>query len=184
MDKALVSTSKFLSLVLRHRPETIGIKLDESGWVAIADLLKATNSHPNGKRLDRELLVRAVRENDKQRFAISEDGLRIRANQGHSVNVDLGLEPVKPPAILYHGTVDKFIDSIRTQGLLPRKRQFVHLSPDTETANIVGKRRGKPVILSIDSKRMDADAIKFYRSQNGVWLVDHVPPQYISFPTG
>ena len=155
MDRELISTSKFLSLVLRRRPETIGITLDEQGWVEIDELLAAA-SHA-GRRLTRPLLERVVRENDKQRFAISPDGTRIRANQGHSVQIDLGRQPTQQPELLYHGTVARFLDSIRESGLEPGNRQHVHLSPDVETARKVGQRRGRPVILIVESGRMWRD---------------------------
>jgi len=120
-----------------------------------------------------------VRENDKQRFAISVDGNRIRANQGHSVAVDLGLQPVEPPELLYHGTIAKFLDSIRASGLVRGTRQHVHLSPDLKTARKVGQRRGRAVILVVESGRMWRDGHLFYRSENGVWLTGHVPPEYV-----
>ena len=177
MDRELITTSKFLSLVLRHHPETIGIFLDEQGWVEIDELLAATNRF--GRKLTRPLLDRVVRENDKQRFAISADGTRIRANQGHSIDVDLGLQPTQPPELLYHGTIARFLDSIRTSGLERGSRQYVHLSPDVETARKVGQRRGRPIVLLIETGRMFHDGHTFYRSANGVWLTDAVPPAYI-----
>ena len=179
VDRELISTSKFLSLVLRHHPETIGISLDEQGWVEIDDLLAAANR--SGKKLTRRLLDRVVRENDKQRFAISSDGTRIRANQGHSVEVDLGLQPAQPPELLYHGTVARFMDSIRSSGLERGSRQYVHLSPDVETARKVGQRRGRPVILAVESGRMWQDGHTFYQAENGVWLTDAVLPEYLWF---
>ena len=139
MDRPLTTASKFLSLILRHKPETIGVQLDPNGWVNIDQLLTAANTA--GKLLDYDLLLRVVHENDKQRFAISDDGARIRANQGHSVSVDLQLVPTPPPDMLYHGTVDRFLDSIREKGLVPGTRQHVHLSSDRRTAEIVGGRR-------------------------------------------
>jgi len=177
MDRELITTSKFLSLVLRHHPETIGIFLDEQGWVEIDELLAATNRFD--RKLIRPLLDRVVRENDKQRFAISADGTRIRANQGHSIDVDLGLQPTQPPELLYHGTIARFLDSIRTSGLERGSRQYVHLSPDVETAHKVGQRRGRPIVLLIEAGRMFHDGHTFYRSANGVWLTDAVPPAYI-----
>lgn len=177
MDRELITTSKFLSLVLRHHPETIGIFLDEQGWVEIDELLAATNRFD--RKLIRPLLDRVVRENDKQRFAISADGTRIRANQGHSIDVDVGLQPTQPPELLYHGTIARFLDSIRTSGLERGSRQYVHLSPDVETACKVGQRRGRPIVLLIEAGRMFHDGHTFYRSANGVWLTDAVPPAYI-----
>ena len=177
MDRDLISTSKFLSLVLRHRPEHIGLRLDQQGWVEIDELLAAAGR--SGRQLTRPLLERIVRENDKQRFAISPDGKRIRARQGHSVEVDLGLQPVEPPELLFHGTVAKFMDSIRSAGLLRRKRQYVHLSPDVDTARKVGQRRGQPVILVVEAGRMWCDGHAFYRAENGVWLTECVPVEYL-----
>lgn len=179
--KNLVSTSKFLSLVLRHRPEVIGAKLDPEGWLCIDELIAQANSH--GKALTLELLHEVVATNDKKRFALSEDGLRIRASQGHSVSgVELNLEQKTPPEILYHGTVAAFLDSIRATGLQKRSRHHVHLSPDEETATKVGSRRGKPIILRVAAENMHRDGHQFYLSANGVWLVDAVPPSYLTFP--
>lgn len=172
--------SKFLSLVLRHRPELIGIELDAQGWVSVQELL--TQAHRQGTRFSEVELRQVVRESDKQRFALSEDGVMIRANQGHSVPVDLALERSVPPEMLYHGTVAIFLADIREKGLLKGKRHHVHLSPDEATATKVGSRRGKPVILQIASQRMHTDGVEFYLSANGVWLTEHVPSGYISFP--
>lgn len=180
MDKSLVSTSKFLSLVLRHSPATIGITLDSQGWVSVEELLTKARHH--GTTISPELLERVVRENDKQRFALSDDGLRIRANQGHSVAVDLQLTATAPPEYLYHGTVARFLDSIRSEGLRPGSRQHVHLSPDRETASKVGSRRGRPVILVVRAAELHRAGFSFFVSENGVWLADRVPPQYIDFP--
>lgn len=179
MDHELISTSKFLSLVLRHQPETIGIRLDDQGWVEIDELLAAAIR--SGSKLARPLLERVVRENDKQRFAISPDGKRIRASQGHSVEVHLGLQPVEPPQSLYHGTVARFLDSILASGLVRGNRQYVHLSPDMETAHKVGQRRGQPVILVVESGRMWRDGHTFYQAENGVWLTEAVPTEYLRF---
>ncbi|MDP6443257.1 MAG: RNA 2'-phosphotransferase [Pirellulaceae bacterium] len=176
----LRKTSKFLSYVLRHCPEEIGIELGDGGWVEVDTLLNQAAQH--GKSISRELLDRVVRENDKQRFAISEDGRRIRANQGHSVDVDLGLEPRTPPNTLHHGTVERFLAPIAADGLDRGARRHVHLSRDRETAESVGQRRGAPIILRIDAAAMHAAGHEFYLSENGVWLTDHVPPQYIEFP--
>jgi putative RNA 2'-phosphotransferase len=181
MNKDLVSTSKFLSLVLRHKPETIGIQLDAEGFVAVDELLAAARQY--GKAITPETLKEVVATNDKKRFAFSPDGLRIRANQGHSVEVDLGLEPVEPPELLYHGTVDRFLDSIRKQGLLRGDRHHVHLSADRETAARVGQRRGRPVVLVVESGRMHREGREFFRSENGVWLTDGVRPDYLRFPS-
>ncbi len=178
MSKTDVSESKFLSLVLRHKPENIGVVLDANGWIDIEVLLEAMAEH--GRPLDRTTLERLVRESDKQRFALSEDGLRIRANQGHSVEVDLALQPQIPPEKLFHGTVDKFLASIFENGLLKGQRHHVHLSPDLETATKVGQRRGQPVILEIAAAAMRAKGHQFFVSENGVWLVDQVPPEFIT----
>jgi len=172
-----IQTSKFLSYVLRHRPDRIGITLDENGWVDVEELLEATRRQ--GKRLSRERLEQVVASSDKKRFALSEDGRRIRANQGHSVSVDLDLEPTEPPELLFHGTVERFLDSIRTQGLVRGRRHHVHLSPDEATARKVGSRRGKPVILVIEASRMHAAGHRFFRSANNVWLTEKVPPEFV-----
>ncbi len=182
MDRRLISTSKFLSLVLRHRPEVIGVQLDSEGWVAIDRLLEAARQH--GKSLTLELLHEVVATNDKQRFALSEDGLQIRASQGHSVaGVDLQLPPVEPLEQLYHGTIPAFLPGIRQQGLLKRSRHHVHLSADEATAVKVARRRGQPIILAIASGAMHAAGHMFYLSANGVWLTESVPISFITFPS-
>ena len=177
MKSQLVATSKFLSLVLRHRPEVVGIELDAEGWVPVEDLLAACAQH--GRAITREQLNAVVRTNDKQRFAFSADGSRIRANQGHSLQVDLGLLSVEPSELLYHGTVPRFLESIRRDGLTKGSRHHVHLSPDIQTATNVGQRRGRPIVLVIEAGRMFRDGHELYRSENGVWLTDAVPPGYI-----
>lgn len=180
-NDTLFTTSKFLSLVLRHRPEVIGMTLDEEGWLAIDDLI--ANANQRGHALTLELLHEIVATSDKKRFALSDDGLRIRASQGHSVaGVDLKLERQTPPETLYHGTVAAFIESIRAHGLQKRSRNHVHLSADEATADKVGSRRGKPIILQIDAATMHHDDHHFYLSANGVWLVDAVPANYLTFP--
>jgi len=173
--------SKLLSLVLRHEPGKIGLALDEAGWVETEALLAALQKHGHG--VDRALLESVVANSDKKRFAFSEDHMRIRANQGHSVVVDLQLEAVTPPEVLWHGTVDRSLDSIRTSGLQKRQRHHVHLSADISTATVVGSRRGKPVILRVRAAEMNREGLRFFRSENGVWLTDHVPARYIEFPT-
>lgn len=180
MDRSLVSASKFLSLVLRHDPASIGITLDAAGWVDVDVLLAAMERA--GKPLDRATLERVVAENDKRRFAFSEDGARIRASQGHSVAVELGLAPVEPPEELFHGTATRFVESIRAQGLRPGSRTHVHLSADEATARAVGTRHGKPAILRVASGAMHRDGHPFVRSENGVWLAREVPVRYITFP--
>lgn len=180
MRKELVSVSKFLSLVLRHQPETIGIELDEQGWVAVEVLLAACAR--SGKALTCGELDEVVRTNDKRRFSFSPDGLRIRANQGHSIPVELGLTPTEPPELVYHGTVERFVAPIRQAGLLRGSRQHVHLSPDVPTASRVGQRRGRPVVLVVEAGQMFRDGYQFYLSDNGVWLTDSVPVMYLRFP--
>jgi putative RNA 2'-phosphotransferase len=172
-DKRL---SKFLSLVLRHEPEAAGLVLDAEGWAQIDDLVKTTTQRFGAGRRDIE---RVVRESDKQRFII--EGSRIRANQGHSVAVDLGLAPMQPPAELWHGTTITALDGILAIGLDKRERQHVHLSADRETARKVATRRAGPwVIFRIDTAAMQAEGGLFYVSENGVWLTDAVPPRFLA----
>ena len=178
MNTHVVSTSKFLSLILRHQPEKIGLSLDANGWANINDLLRL--SAAKGRPLTRARLDEVVETNDKQRFMLNEDRSMIRASQGHSVSVDLGLSAMAPPPVLFHGTATRFLESIQTQGLLKGSRQHVHLSPDESTAIRVGQRHGKPVVLRIAAGRMQLEGHKFYRSANGVWLTDHVPPIFIT----
>lgn len=177
MSKRLVTVSKFLSKYLRHEPEALGLQLDVGGWVDVDALL--AGAHDAGFPITRGELQNVVATSDKQRFAFDETGLRIRANQGHSAEVDLQLEVVPPPERLYHGTVAQFLTAIMAEGLQKMSRHDVHLSADAETALKVGSRRGKPVVLIIDAARMAADGFEFRRSANGVWLTDHVPPRYI-----
>lgn len=178
MSDRYKSTSKFLSLVLRHEPGTIGITLDQGGWVSVADLLQALASH--GKPLARADLESIVASSDKQRFAMSPDRSMIRANQGHSVQVDLALPPAVPPEVLYHGTVERYLSSIRERGLLKGKRHHVHLSATRELALVVGKRRGKPHVVEVNARGMTTAGLVFYRSENGVWLTEHVPPRFLT----
>jgi putative RNA 2'-phosphotransferase len=175
-----VRVSKFLSLVLRHEPERIGIVLDDAGWTDVGALLEAAAAH--GVAITRGELDGIVATSDKQRFALSPDGQRIRANQGHSVDVELGLAPATPPEQLFHGTVARFIDSIRELGLLKGSRHHVHLSAEEDTAKRVGGRRGAPVVLVVRTGEMARAGHVFYRSDNGVWLVDHVPPAFVELP--
>jgi putative RNA 2'-phosphotransferase len=178
MDTAsLKRISKSLSYVLRHRPDSVGLKLGDGGWVAVDDLLTAFKR--SGKPLSRGLLEVVVAENDKQRFEFSEDRSRIRARQGHSAKIDLGYAPATPPNVLYHGTAAKNLDSIFQHGLLKGRRHHVHMSTNRETMLQVAMRHGKPVLLAIDAKRMFADGHKFFVTGNHVWLTDHVPPLYI-----
>ncbi len=179
-DKQLKNISKFLSLVLRHRPEVIGIKLNEQGWVGVDELLEKLKA--KGKNISLEQLEEVVKNNNKKRFAFNEDKTLIRANQGHSISLDLGYEAVEPPRSLYHGTATRFLDSIQKTGLEKRNRHHVHLSEELDTATNVGGRHGKVVVLIIDAEQMHKDGFKFFVSENGVWLTDHVPTQYILFP--
>lgn len=174
----IVSTSKFLSLVLRHQPQTIGLTLDDAGWADVSELLQKLALA--GRTVTLDLLREVVASNDKRRFSFSEDGTRIRANQGHSIDVALGLEELEPPAVLYHGTASRFIDSVMRTGLDKRQRHHVHLTEDIVTARSVGQRYGVPIILAIDAAAMCADGHRFYRSDNNVWLTDHVPVRYLS----
>lgn len=162
---------------MRHKPEEAGLTLDRGGWVEVDTLLQGLRSA--GRPLSREQLVYLVLKSDKQRYAFSADGRRIRANQGHSIPVDLELRAAVPPSTLYHGTVERFMASIETQGLTPQKRHHVHLSPDRQTALKVGSRRGTPVLLGIEAGRMHAAGHEFFVSENGVWLVAAVPPEYL-----
>lgn len=176
-EKRLTSLSKLLSLTLRHKPSTLGITLDDNGWVDVDVLLAGARA--NGKQLDLDLLRRIVETNNKQRFTFSEDGRRIRANQGHSIEVALDLPAQEPPDVLLHGTATRFLDAILAEGLDRRNRHHVHLSDNLETALQVGGRHGKPVLLEIDAARMHRDGHRFFRSDNGVWLTDAVPPAYL-----
>ncbi|WP_017327953.1 RNA 2'-phosphotransferase [Synechococcus sp. PCC 7336] len=180
MDKSQVHISKFLSLILRHKPETIGLELDNSGWANVSELLAKAEEH--NRQISMKELITVVAENDKQRFIFNSDRSKIRANQGHSLSIELDLKPVKPPEILYHGTATRFIDSIRTQGLIKGRRQHVHLSSDIETARKVGDRHGKPVILAVLTDKMHDGNHQFFLSDNKVWLTDYVPVEYILFP--
>ena len=179
MSKHFERTSKFLSLVLRHSPDTIGLKLDNEGWAEVEELISSANA--NGHVLSRELLIEVVSSNDKQRFAFNDSGTKIRANQGHSISVDLKLSPQVPPPQLFHGTATRFEESIRKEGLRPGSRQYVHLSCSVEVATTVGTRHGKPLVLRIHAEQMHRDGIVFYLSPNGVWLTDSVPVEYIKF---
>ncbi len=180
MANALVQTSKFLSLVLRHRPALIGLTLDANGWADVADLIARANAH--GHALSRATLDRVVAESDKQRFALSPDRTRIRANQGHSVEVELDLPPADPPEFLYHGTATRFLASIRAGGLIPGTRRHVHLSHDMATAARVGARHGVAVVLTVRAGAMHAAGHQFWVSANGVWLADRVPAEFLEFP--
>jgi len=178
-DNEAQRVSKFLSLVLRHKPESLGITLDEHGWTTVDSLLSKLRA--KGYRIDRSQLAFIVETNNKKRFAFSPDGTQIRANQGHSVDVDLGYIEKQPPQLLYHGTATRFLDSIRTEGLKKMNRHHVHLSSDEQTARAVGSRHGKPIILTVKASEMATAGHVFYQSENGVWLTDLVPVAYIVF---
>jgi putative RNA 2'-phosphotransferase len=175
-----VRVSKLLSLVLRHEPDRMGLRLDEPAWVLVDEVLRGFAEV--GMPVTRDELETVVRESDKQRFALSSDGTRIRANQGHSVEVDLGYEPAPPPPILFHGTARRFLESIRAQGLVRGARHHVHLSALRDTAHRVGGRHGSPVVLEVRAAVMAADGHAFFLSANGVWLTEHVPVGYLVFP--
>ena len=177
-DRQTKQLSKFLSYVLRHHPETLNLSPDKNGWVSVEELLSNWNAEEH--KVDRELLQHIVSTNRKKRFAFNESGTMIRASQGHSISVDLGYTPMQPPAVLFHGTVEKNIEAILSQGLVRMERHHVHLSADVATAAEVGQRHGKPVILQIASGRMHEDGHIFYRSDNGVWLTEAVGAGYIT----
>ena len=172
------STSRFISLILRHKPETIGITLDEHGWADVRELIDGIN-RSGGHDLNMDSLEEIVRSDEKQRYSFNEDHTLIRANQGHSIPVDVELEKKTPPDILWHGTGEKYVSSIDVQGLIPKSRLYVHLSTDLETARKVGSRHGKPVIYEIDCKKMSDDGYSFFESANHVWLTKEVPVRYL-----
>ncbi|MGD9367576.1 MAG: RNA 2'-phosphotransferase [Desulfobacteraceae bacterium] len=177
MRRELIKDSKFLSFILRHDPSAIGVELDDAGWIEVSRLLCALQLHR--PQITRERLIEIVETNDKKRFAFSEDRESIRASQGHSISIDLGLPPTLPPSLLYHGTSARNLKSIRNHGLLRGQRHHVHLSPDENTAIRVGSRHGKPVVLRIEAERMTQSGFTFYVSENGVWLTEYVPPSFI-----
>lgn len=169
--------SIFISLILRHKPKEIGITIDEHGWAMVEDLINGINN--SGRRIDMKILEEIVRTDNKQRYSFNEDKTKIRANQGHSVPVNIEFMELEPPNVLYHGTATKAIEGIKQQGIKSMSRLYVHLSKDFETAKQVGERHGKCVVLVINAKRMYEDGIKFYLSENGVWLTEYVDPKYI-----
>lgn len=169
--------SKFISLILRHKPETIGITLDEHGWANVDELIDGINN--SQYNISIEILEEIVSEDSKQRYSFNDDKTLIRANQGHSIDVDVELEEVIPPDILYHGTGTKFVHLINKSGLIPKSRLYVHLSKDIETALDVGRRHGSPYIYCINAKDMAKDGYKFYLSKNGVYLTKSVPTKYL-----
>ncbi len=178
-EKEAVRISKFLSLVLRHQPETISLVLDDNGWADVDLLIEKCNE--KGVALNRAVLEYIVDTNTKKRFSFNEQKDQIRANQGHSIDVDLALSAQIPPDVLYHGTAEQFVTSIKEQGLQKQQRQHVHLSKEQSTAIQVGQRHGKPVVFSVLAGQMHQDGFVFYLSDNGVWLTDHVPAKYLSF---
>ena len=173
------SISRFLSYVLRHHPDSIGLRLDHEGWADVSELIRLSNSER--RELTLELVKEVVATNDKKRFALSDDGTRIRASQGHSVAIELGLSPAAPPDLLYHGTASRFLESIRGTGLVPGSRRHVHLSSDIETAQTVGARPGKPTVLTVKASLMRRAGHKFFLSDNGVWLTASVPVEFLIF---
>ena len=178
-EKDVTRMSKFISLVLRHKPEIIGIQLDENGWVDVTELIEKSNTNATGIHLDFETLKHIVDTNSKKRFAFNDTFDKIRANQGHSVTIELGYSAQVPPSILYHGTSVKSLDSILQNGLEKRNRHHVHLSKDIETAISVGSRHGKPVVLEVLATEMHNANFEFFISENGVWLTDNVPARFL-----
>lgn len=176
-DNTDENMSKFISLILRHHPETIGIQLDVHGWANVDELLHGINE--SGRHIDMEMLERIVQNNNKKRYSFNEDKTKIRANQGHSIKVDVQMKEMIPLQELYHGTSERFLDSIKEKGILKMSRQYVHLSSDVETATMVGKRHGNPVVLVIDTKQMSEDGYTFWLSDNGVWQSEDIPWKYV-----
>ena len=184
LKKELIGVSKFLAVVLRHKPEMIGITLDKNGWTDVKELIDRSNTFQKSEGfepLTKAILDEVVADNDKKRYEYSEDGWQIRASQGHSVDVDLELDSKLPPKYLFHGTARQFIPSIKVNGLDKRERNHVHLSKDHDTAVKVGSRHGAPYVLRIDTEAMIKDGVDFFLSNNNVWLVDGVPAKYIDF---
>ena len=173
----LTNLSRYMSLILRHKPEVIEITLDEHGWASVNDLICGIEKNNPGFNMD--ILEQIVRTDSKQRYSFNDDKSLIRANQGHSINVDVELKEKEPPEYLYHGTGEKYVKSINQGGLIPKSRLYVHLSKDIETAENVGKRHGKEVVYRINSGQMYRDGYKFYLSENGVWLTKEVPVKYL-----
>ncbi len=180
MSNRLVRTSKFLSYVLRHEPEALGLELEPGGWAKVDHLLE--QARRQGRALDRQLLEQVIEQGEKNRFSLTDDGTKIRANYGHSIDVDLDLTPMSPPPTLFHGTAERALSSIRTEGLKPQSRQYVHLSSTPEEANSVGGRHGQPVVLRVAAKRLHEEGYTFYKSTDAVWLTQRVPPRYLEFP--
>lgn len=174
----LTGLSKFIALILRHKPEAVGITLDEHGWADVQELIDGINK-ADGYSIDKQTLEEIVRTDGKQRYSFNEDKTKIRANQGHSVNVDVELKKTEPPVILYHGTGEKFVEAIRKEGLIPKSRLYVHLSKDKETAVKVGSRHGKPFVFEVNSGEMAGRGFEFFLSENGVWLTKNVPVEFL-----
>ena len=177
-DRRMRNTSKFISLILRHNPQVIGISLDEHGWADVKELIDGIN-RTEGHSLDMDTLDEIVRTDEKQRYSFNEDHSLIRANQGHSIPMDVELEEKIPPDILWHGTGQKYVSSIDVQGLIPKSRLYVHLSSDMETARKVGSRHGRPVIYQVECRKMTEDGYRFFLSANRVWLTKEVPVEYL-----
>lgn len=178
-ERRLERISKFISMILRHKPEVIGITLDEHGWADVNELIKGINDTGEEVEFSKDTLETIVKTDKKQRYSFSQDKTLIRANQGHSIPVDVELEKKEPPKVLYHGTGVKSVKAIQEQGLLPMERLYVHLSTDVETATNVGKRHGTPVIFKVNAEQMQKDGYDFFQSVNGVWLTKEVPTKYL-----
>lgn len=178
-ERRLERLSKFISMILRHKPEVIGITLDEHGWADVDELIKGINETGEEVEFSKTTLEKIVKTDKKQRYSVSQDKTLIRANQGHSIPVDVELEKKEPPKILYHGTGVKSVKAIQEQGLLPMERLYVHLSTDVETATNVGKRHGTPVIFKVNTEQMQKDGYDFFQSVNGIWLTKEVPAKYL-----
>ena len=178
-ERRLERISKFISMILRHKPEVIGITLDEHGWADVNELIKGINDTGEEVEFSKDTLETIVKTDKKQRYSFSQDKTLIRANQGHSIPVDVELEKKEPPKVLYHGTGVKSVKAIQEQGLLPMERLYVHLSTDVETATNVGKRHDTPVIFKVNAEQMQKDGYDFFQSVNGVWLTKEVPTKYL-----
>ncbi|HBG5523985.1 TPA: RNA 2'-phosphotransferase [Clostridioides difficile] len=171
------SLSKFISLILRHKPEVIGIKLDNHGYADVSELIEKI--HNTGRNINIEILEQIVIEDNKKRYSFNEDKTKVRANQGHSINVNVELKELEPPKYLYHGTATRFLDNIKKEGIVRQSRLYVHLSNDIDTAIKVGKRHGTPVVLEVNTEEMYENSYKFYLSENNVWLCEHIPFKYV-----
>ena len=174
-DKAIEKISKYFSFILRHKPEAIGLKLDSEGWANVTDLIDKTTDFD----LTKEIVDIVVETNDKQRFKLNSNKAKIKANQGHSISIDFNLEALEPPDSLFHGTAERFIESINLSGLKKQKRHHVHLTESISVAKSVGRRYGQFVLLKVDAKRMHDEGFSFFKTENNVWLVEEVPSEYI-----